>query len=436
MMELQHSYVVDVNVNTANYPDVLAHGVANGETILTFVGTGLDITYRGLNAALTTGFFMEIDGVDIGFDDTQTFHNSGLKRMTICSGLPYGTHTFKFSNGPTPPEGLGFAEFLIYGPKKPSIPQDAIELADYNVMADYVHNTTRNVSNISTGILRKGCTREMVYVEGTGGTSSWTFQVGFGESSQYHRLETNRLNSYFEYTFFGTGFDWRFPTWVSPSGTTAATVFVDGLALSIGNFPSATITSSMEAPASFDSNTGIFDQISTATQGGNSIAVSGLALGYHTIKINNDVGSAGTYLRHDCFDVITPIHVNNTKVGSLALEDTRKFSPLPKLPSSGVDLSKAKAWIVYDEANSKIMESMNISAVIDFGAGNHKFFFTKPFKNPNYVVAGASGQNVFVSVQERYSHSCSFTNYSSAGGLTDALSSVVFFGELADESQE
>lgn len=110
---------------------------ANSFSYLTFIGTGI----------------------------TKTIVNSGVASIfTIAQNLPYGTHIFKqdmdastsaadwyidgvkvadITGGSPNYEGeMFFEEMSIHQPKKPPIPEDAVIISDYMLMADYVKSST------------------------------------------------------------------------------------------------------------------------------------------------------------------------------------------------------------------------------------------------------------------------------------------------------
>jgi len=112
-----------------------------------------------------------------------------------------------------------------------------------------------------------------------------------------------------------------------------------------------------------------------------------------------------------------------------------------ELPA-GVDLSKAKAWCIYDgTGTANIMASYNIKSITDNGTGDTTFTFAIPFKGgddsatdkPSYSVAMSSmGISTYPSeAQSTYvriiAKDTSFNAYDSA------MVSIVCFGELENE---
>lgn len=386
-----------------------------GFLTITFVGTGLDVVLSNNDAGgRTTTVF--VDGSSVG---TVVPPANIASKVSLCSGLPYGSHTVKFNQ--TTGDTLFIVDFLIYQPKKPAIPLEAIEVADYNVVANFAANTTAGFETIATGVLRKQLSlREATFV-GTWALSAidlTSFIPGFTAS-------TSTIASYMEYTFFGTGFEIR---------NRCNTTFSGNITLSIdGSANWSSYTSSVYGGYSIvSSTTGQIGQ-STSVTNGSGLRVSGLALGKHTVRLTVNTAAS---MQFESFDVITPIHINNTKIGSLSLKDSRAFSPLIDKPNV-IDMSKAKAWVCFDGTNSKILSSFNISQVLKSGAGNYYAFFEKPFKNANYVafMTGDNWQNIASASPGtgKNPNMINFTCSGSTGTQVDGTVSLILFGELEDE---
>lgn len=300
--------------------------------VFTFVGTGLDIVAL---LAGTYTFVVSVDGTSVGSTATGTT----LRTIKLVSGLPYGTHTVKLAcNGVVGTPRL--RSLIVYGPKKPAIPATAVELCDYNVMATYIANNTASIENVAQGVLKKHNTREVVYVNGTGGDTDWTFSLdpliggGWG-------IATNRLNASVSYTFFGTGAELRFTA--HTNRTSNASVFINNSLATTGNFPTL-VSSVYGTGVTFSS--GVLDQNDATTTFGCGLSISGLPLGVYTIKLNHNASSA--YMDINMIDIITPIHAvksnlyadlqNTLPVGSCSLTDSRKTSMVKEI------LPAQKAW--------------------------------------------------------------------------------------------
>jgi hypothetical protein len=313
----------------------------NSFVTLTFVGTGLDIVAAHGAAGTSDTMAFYVDGNSVGTISGTA--NTNTRFIKIASGLSYGTHTVKIVNTTYAQQQLMFQNFVVYQPRKPVLPAGAVELADYNVMANFVANTVAAVTNISQGTLRKANTREITYVDGTGGTTSWSIGT-VDPASHISGFDNNsdRLNAYVQLPFFGFGFDFRFQ--VSTNRSANISVTLNGTLLTTANFPTAVFTT--YGGVTFTAGTGILNQ-NAASQVGAGFTVSGLPLAEYVVKFNNNAG--GSYLAFgECIDIITPIHSaksnvasdlqNTLPIGSQGISDNRKLSAVKDT------LSATKVW--------------------------------------------------------------------------------------------
>jgi hypothetical protein len=322
--------------STATSYDGLRFGATVGDfATLTFIGTGLDIMRQDDSATGSDTYAVNVDGASIG--NLNTTASLLLRKEKIVSGLPYGTHTVRITRNTNATFRLNIQQFIVYQPKKPALPTGAVELADYNVVATYVATTgTQGPDTISSGVIRKMATREFTYVGTWGGGATLTTTDTGG---WLVRSTTN--GDSFSYTFFGTGFELGARTGVAPCNMT---VTIDGT-LYTGAATSLNGTSGT-AIGSWTPGTGTY----AADSGyGAKLQVTGLTLGLHTVKftgtsITGNIGVAS-------FDIITPIYSaksnlnydqqNTLPIGSNALSDNRKTSPLKDPSASKKNISQA-----------------------------------------------------------------------------------------------
>jgi hypothetical protein len=327
-------------VQNTNSRDCLIPTGANNFITLTFIGTGLDV--------ITTSASSNVDGFNIYVDGgssagTILGTSSTVQQKKIVSGLPYGTHTVKFQRNQSTGNATGICSFIVYQPKKPTLPTTGcVELCDYNVMANFVGNLTGGTNTISTGTLRRLVCREFIYV----GTWAITNDSGVvGGIFTY----TATTSSYLEYTFFGTGFDFRMST---PTTSSTYTMTIDG---TNPTGAGATGTSYYNGITSFNAGTGLI----TTTAGtvyGSGVNVTGLPLGRHTMRVT---WTSGSNLQCDALDVITPLHSyksnlygdlqNTLPVGNNSLMDTRKTSMIKE--------AYQKAWAQAIGINNSVSTS-------------------------------------------------------------------------------
>ena len=378
-----------INASDGGFDFVAADSAAAFLT-LSFVGTGLDII------ALKTGATMDnhsvfIDGVDVGTLTSVDLLEDQMSTVNIVSGLPYGTHTVKIERDAFVNSRLGIQDFLIYGPAKPSIPADAVELGSYNLMADFVVNTTAALNTMSTGVLRKTCTREFIY------SGSWSMSAVNQEAIGAFQSTTGASGAYVEYTFFGTGFDARF--FGSPTLANDVGVSLNGTPLTSTNFSGASF-STYGAGIGFNSGTGVLDISASSATIGCGFTTSGLPLDVYTLRFTNN---AALVFDLETIDVITPIHVPDADrnllpplklVGSNSL---RSELPLANYKQEkqhfvgGVDLGPNKIkWRRRNLQTSVVNQSVDVSTV----AGNEDFKFDNLKIGKTYRISIHAGLEV------------------------------------------
>lgn len=296
----------------------------------TFVGTGLDlkITHVGSNGGGDT-FTASIDGGS-PITLSSTGSEAGVERIQkIVSGLPYGIHTVRVTRTTAPSTyDYAISQFIVYGPKKPTLPEGAIELADYNIMANY-SVAAAGLTTKSAGVLSKAGARESLY------SGTWSFG-GSPDAANFANgwnINTNTATSYTEYTFLGTGIELR--TILQAGQTYNWSITVDGFALNAGTnvgsssqMVAGTTTGLTLSAAGALTGTG-----GGSTQLGAIIAITGLSYGKHTIRVTHVSGNGNIYV--DSWDLITGVHSyaingpltlqNALNIGSCALSDNRDF---------------------------------------------------------------------------------------------------------------
>lgn len=396
---------------------------------ITFVGTGLDIIREDNATGGSDTYELSVDGVLQG-----NLRSSGIQRPRLerlCSGLPYGSHTVRITRQAVSTFVLNVKDFLIYQPKKPSTPLGAVELADYNVMANFVVNdTTLDTSAMSQGVMRKHCTKEFLYVEGSGGSADWAVStanpVAFvGGATVF----SNRTNAYIEYTFFGTGFDFRASTGTNYSGN--STVTLNGTLLTAANFPTASFTNL--GVVTYNTATAVLNQDFAQTFSA-GFSCSGLPLGVYTIRINNNTTD---FLEIDVLDIHTPIHVNDTSlnVGNTSMKSQQNVGPVIK-EEAKPKIGEAKVLLNYDAVNQQVRNSHNVEAVLELATGVVEVWYAVPFKDNNYYyTVGSLDDNANIcSDQNRYrTYSIRLFLRNSANALADQDFSLAIFGKLQGE---
>ena len=169
----------------------------NGYWTLTFIGTGIAIHTKGYPTA-----------------------SGAIKDYTIAQNLPYGTHVLKCTrDGDATPDWVldGVAlddvggatygevnEITIFQPKKPPVSQDAVIIADFMLMADFVKQTDAEPTQISKGTRMVSASRDIHYESSGGAFGGMDMYVG-GSSLGGLRVSANASNTMIAtLPFFGT----------------------------------------------------------------------------------------------------------------------------------------------------------------------------------------------------------------------------------------
>jgi hypothetical protein len=307
--------------------DVMA---TTGFLTFTFVGTGLDV-YLACDGGPRQITSIQIDGAaSIGSISMLASTQGNYK---ICSGLPYGTHTVKFTttySTATP----AFNKFIVYQPLKPILPSSTVEVCDYNIVADYNGTTATTSSYLGNnenpvGIINKINARELIYV------GTWNMDMDVtSETRGGWRAFSSISGDYFQYTFFGTGVNLHLSQFATAGGATLS-ITIDGSAAA-GGVGRVNIT---------NNGSGNYTQAFGSSGFPCRVEFTGLALGIHTIKVTKtNIYTSGV----QSVDVITPIHSyksnlyadlqNTLPVGSNSLMDSRKTSMIKET------ILSQKAW--------------------------------------------------------------------------------------------
>ena len=268
----------------------------------------------------------------IGTGVTFNRSSSGDVARTVAQNLPYGTHIVKvYRDADSTPDitidGIAYADlaadnmttgFFAYGiikevifhqPKKPPIPEDAVVIADYMLMADFVAQTSEGVENISKGVRLTAPSRDMYYNRSAGSFLSNPFNVEPG-ASQFHincwqgnasGTETRIL------PFFGDSFCMTFTT-NSDTNTTAMPLTAGSAGTTALN--NWTLTSGGSSVTSLSAAGSLVCAASGAKGFVCAKAGASVELGIQQLKSVGTIASGGYHYQRT-FGVHTPIHTSS-----------------------------------------------------------------------------------------------------------------------------
>lgn len=338
--------------NSFIFNEGLYSNSTSGTIAFTFIGTGLDIVCPASMGTVNALYTIAVDGISIATN--QTGYVAG-RRHRIVSGLPYGTHTVRFTATGGSTMYLVISNFVVYEPKDPSIPSGAILLTSYNVLANYVGNTTEGVDRMSLGVISKMNTRELRYIAKTtaspSGSVSWT--VGGINPSAHpsgYDIYTNRNQGTLSFSFYGTGFNLRGTADVNRSQYNE--IFVSNSAGQLVNindyvvnaYGGYTYSSQVIIPVPpFPSivYNDVLNERSASFRIGAGLNISGLPLDYYTFLITNRSNDTNSFLLVNNIDIITPVYSPITSleftkqegldIGSSSLMDGRNFYPIKSI---------------------------------------------------------------------------------------------------------
>lgn len=279
-------------------------------SIITFVGTGLDIDQDIIGSVPTIGIY--VDGVSIG----ALAATSTRQRLKLVSGLPFGTHTVKI-DVTSVSSNWDIYNYYVYAPKKPTLTAGQVEIDSTYKMADFSANATAGILFLSEGTIWKSGTREAIYDGGFSGVNIQPARTGGFE------ITSATASASIRRSFFGTGFVYRSAS--NAGNTLTVELDDDGSGfqnLNSTNFPTATTSS--YGGLSFSLATQKITQ-SVLTEG-SGVIVNDLPLGMYTVKITND---GAVHNRFAGFAIITPtysyknnlLNLSDAVVGSNSLKN-------------------------------------------------------------------------------------------------------------------
>jgi hypothetical protein len=174
----------------------------------------------GVGMGNTSGDYMYLTFIGTGISNKNGSYGTGW--TTIAQNLPYGTHVLKIvrdadSDPDYTIDGVAiddvdndsygvFTEVSFHQPKMPPIPEDAVVIADYMLMADHVVQTDADDSQISKGVRFCSGSRD-TFVDVTGGsllTNTYIAMGGLGGLKAFDSPNSGGHTATAKLPFFGT----------------------------------------------------------------------------------------------------------------------------------------------------------------------------------------------------------------------------------------
>ena len=356
--------------------ETLLHSNIGDSWTITFTGTGLDVLRRDNSDVVSAqNNTVLVDGVSVGVASTNGSTKERVEK--ICSGLPYGTHTVEIIMSDSATYSYGIKDFIVYHPKKPSLPKGAVELADYNIVADYIGSAIANEASVSTGVVRHHSYRELVY------TGNWGLSGDVVNLVGGIQADTTVSGATATFKFFGTGFVYKYRT--NTNRTNSMTIELDG-STDFSSITNNVVGNGIWNPATGNLNTDV------AANNGNELQISGLTLGWHTVVFTqNDTQSMAI----EAIDVITPIHSPNINVGNLSLKDCRNFDSTKDINKTAK--SKSFATVNIDSVNNTVRYSKGVVQILKVGTSLNIVYFDNVAQNDNIapVLGGTTGNQEY-----------------------------------------
>jgi hypothetical protein len=264
---------------------------------------------RNENSNAGDGFYITFIGTGFSYNGNANMARNVHHKTNVAQNLPYGTHivsVLRTSSSScaeikidgvsvittvsgTNDELAGIEEATFHQPKMPPIPEDAVVIADYMLMADFVSlgasNNNDKRLHISKGVRRISSSRDVLY-----DNSAWTETLGPSNIGgfAYHGAD-NDYTAQAKITFFGDKVVWYYGDPV--------TRFVDGTC----TFSSGTKGTTVDISSTNDSTIGAREF--NITDGSTSTTFTG-----------DSTGASNSYTTKNglvALDLHTPIHTSS-----------------------------------------------------------------------------------------------------------------------------
>ena len=159
------------------------------------------------------------------------------------------------------------------------------------------------------------------------------------------------------------------------------------------------------------------------------------------IDTERTIAAGGTTFEHGLLWGDGVAEINDANLyASMPATDQRQVNEMVRsmaaeLPA-GVDLSKAKAWVLVDQSSGAIEASFNVESISSPGTGRTKVTFAVPFKSAEYsstVTADASQIGSVNNSNMKAGEAELYVVNDAGAGVNSTRVSAAFFGELENE---
>jgi hypothetical protein len=259
----------------------------------TFIGTGITI---GNNNSHTFGgtdhYEIYVDGIEV---EDYVASDTTPSTIHVAQNLPYGTHILRIRRVAANSTGFHFGELTIHQPKMPPIPEDAVVLADYMLMADTVRSTATGnaLPFVHKGVRRLSATRDVLF---DGSAYTYTLNSNY---TYFLSVYSTSDDANFSIPFFGS--EVGTANYISDGDRRDAAFLIDGSVHATGAAAVGTYT----ADTGIWDNDGVGDNASYSA----SCLLSDITLGLHTVKVTES--GAGWGFMAEAIDIGTPIHTSS-----------------------------------------------------------------------------------------------------------------------------
>jgi len=238
------------------------------------VASQLDILVA--NTSALTGILISIDGSPANLVN---FSGGGLTRYTVWTNARYQTHEAQITNA----AGLDIVGFILYEPTH-SVALQGTLLATQNIVANYDSSISTDGSIVPTGSVAVDPYKFGMFINSGGSGTPWTTNFSFsGSGGSYNPYWgrytwTNQANAYFEYIFFGDGFEIEY---LAYGDRGIAAITIDGNPATLANFPTASFKGISLTTGMID----MYQNIPILPPARTKFSMSGIPTGAHTLKV-------------------------------------------------------------------------------------------------------------------------------------------------------